>query len=351
MPALRKSVKDSKATVVKNEGGVLVLRVFGTGFGNEKHRDFHGEFFTTNTDFSDDIYEVKGVNYDHLPPEWAANPFASRELKSQPIGRAKLVEVTEEGRWYEVELMKAKEYHEYFLKLADQGFLGASTQCMPGGRTSLPNGEITHWAETAIALTVQPSNADTLDKIHAIAKSTGMPLMEAIEQSLHDKAMEDAMAAAEEDEEDTPVDDAPAEEEDTPVATTVQVEFDSEGLVETIKAAAVQAVQEALAEPLALINEVTKSLDMAAKTISTLTDDEEFKTFVSGFAENLAKTNRHLKAATFTVARASEVAGGKIFGKHQPNENDADETDREEPPAPPVRRVKSALPDGFPGRA
>jgi hypothetical protein len=355
-----KVVQDAKVTVIKNADGVLQLRLFGTGFGNTEHKDFHGEFFTKGTDFSDDILPVKAVNYDHLPPEWMANPFASRELKTQPIGTAKLVEETEEGRWYEVEIMKAKEYHEYFMKLADQGLLGASTQCMPGGRVSLPNGEITHWAETAIALTVQPSNSDTLDKIHEIAKSTGMPMMEAIEESLHQKVLDDAAAEAEQEEENDENNENDENKDDNTTEIHVDVEGITNAVTDAAEKAAVAAVVAALEEPLKIIDEVSKSLTEAVKIIGELTSNEEFKSFVSEFKKNTDELNRRLGAVAFTLSKkAQDKLNGagpnsRIFGKdtkrnvEDVEDQDADDED-ENVEDPSTENRKSKLPAGFPG--
>jgi hypothetical protein len=181
MRKFKSNIVDAQVKLIKSEPGKLTVRLLGVGFGSKDHRDLDGEFFTKETNFNDEIFQVKGVNYDHNPPSWMANPYGSHELRTEFIGTGKLVETTDAGRWYELEIMKAEEYHEFFMKLINKGFMGASTQSVPGTVTTLPSGEITAWPEVAMALTVQPANPDTIGTINEMAKSFNIPLFPTIQ--------------------------------------------------------------------------------------------------------------------------------------------------------------------------
>jgi len=354
MRNLVKIAKESKVTVVKSEKGILKLRFLGVGYGDKNNKDLDGEFFTEKTDFSDDFIPTIGLNYDHLP-YWSDNPFASRTLKSKLLGSAKFVESTEEGRWYEAEVAKAESYQAYIAMLAEKGYLGASTQAMPGSVTVLATGEIVDWAETGMALTVRPSNRDTLNMINDMAKSFSIPLYPEIKKSLEDQAVVDVLAKQKAEEDATAAaagkgEDSDQEEDDT--TPTTEITIDTEGLVEDVKTAATAAIAEAMEAPLTAIKNIVTTLTEAVESIKGLTDDEQFKSFIADFSENLAENNRQLKAVTFVVAN---VMKDKVNGKEipfpttktpkPPKKENRDEEEGEE-------AVKhSSLPVGFPGNS
>lgn len=340
----RKIVVDAKVTVIKNADGVLKFRLLGIGFGSKDHRDLDGEFFTKDTDYSDDIFPVKGLNYDHLPI-WTDNVYASRVLKTKLIGTAKFVETTEEGRWYEVEVSKAEAYHEYLAKLAEKGYLGASTQAMPGSVTVMATGEITDWAETAMALTVHPANPDTVNNVNEMAKSANIPLYEAIQKSLEDKAEKDALAAAEAEagnaNEDEDADDKDANNK---IDTDVVLAKFVENVKTAAAAAAAEAVKEALSAPLAAIDLVVESLVKSVEGISLLTEDKQFKQFVSTFSDDIGAVIKSLRAATFVIAKASKPVEIVLPGKKIKEGGEADDVS-DATHTPPKKRT--FLPDTY----
>ena len=267
----KKFVKDSRVEVVKNVGGVLTLRLMGSSFGTPGKKDFHGEYFTEKCDFGDKFFKTRYSTYDHLPPDWAANPFSSRILKSEPLGVATLDETTEEGRWFLVELAKAKEYHEYFVELAKLGFLGASTQCLPGSKTMMPDGEITAWFETEIALTVQPADPDTLGKVNEMAKTFKIPMWADIKSSLEERVVADALAAAEAKEKGSGKKDDDADNTQETVIT-----INTEELSTDVKTAVEVAVAASLEAPLAVIDTVVETLVKSVGVLEIFMENEAF---------------------------------------------------------------------------
>lgn len=342
MRSLRKVITDSKVKVIKNENGVLTLRLLGVGFGDKSHKDLDGEWFTDKTDFSDDLISMKFLNYDHLP-FWSDNPYASRILKTKPIGSIKFVETTEEGRWYEVEVSKAEAYRDYILKLAEKGYLGASTQAMPGSVNVLATGEITDWAETAMALTVYPSNSDTINSINELAKTMKIPLYPEIKKSLEEKAVADALAAQAAEEEAKKKTDTGKTKEENDLSQAPVIEINTEGLAEDVKKAAVIAVTEALEAPLKVIDDIVTALSAAIKGIETLTEDEEFKNFTKNLMPKLDKVNKSLGAVTYLIAKTStQINTTPLPGQVKDKENQ--ETDLSEEPA---NGGRSYLPESF----
>ena len=352
MRNLVKTVTNAKIKVIKSEKGVLKLRFLGIGYGSKDKKDLDGEFFTEKTDFSDDFIPIIGLNYDHLP-YWSDNPFASRTLKSKLLGSAKFVESTEEGRWYEAEVAKAESYQAYIAMLAEKGYLGASTQAMPGSVTVLASGEIVDWAETGMALTVRPSNQDTLNTINDMAKSFSIPLYPEIKKNLEDQAVVDALAKQKAEEDAAAAEsgeggDSDSEEDNT--TSSREITIDTEGLVEDVKIAATAAIAEAMEAPLTAIKNIVTTLTEAVEGIKGLTDDEQFKSFIADFSKNLAENNRQLKAVTFVVANVMEtnVKGSEI---PFPTTKKTSDTSKKEAQDAEEREAVNAsrLPVGFPG--
>ena len=319
---IKRSVGEVK--LIKNEGGVLTFRALGIGFGDKNNKDLDNEFFTKDTDFGDEFSNGKFVNYDHLP-FWGSNPYGNYVIKSKPLGMAKLSEVTEEGRWYDFEVSKAEAYHEYLVLLAEKGYLGVSTQAMPGSVTVKDTGEITDWTETALALTVRPANPETLGTINDIAKTMNIPLYPKIKKSLEDHATEVALEAQKKADKEKV--DKEAAKEDIP---KVDVIIDTKGLVEDVKAAAIKAVMESLEGPLAAIAETVDALGKAVVKMEGITENEEFKSFISGFSVKLEQHTRALKASTYVVGKAVDLSGDSSRSNGELEKNKIDENEEED---------------------
>jgi hypothetical protein len=304
----KKFIKDSRAEIVKSSGGVLTLRLMGSSFGNPAKKDFYEEYFTKKTDFGDEFSKTRFSTYDHLPPPWAANPFSSRVLKTEPIGKAVLDETTEEGRWFLVELSKAKEYHEYFMELAKMGVLGASTQCLPGSKTMMPDGEITAWFETEIALTVQPADPDTLGRVNDMAKSFKIPLWADIKSALEEKAVEDALFQAD-------ADDRESKEADNEKDRQSPVVINTDKLVSDVKTSVKTSIEETLIGPLQAAENIVSDLHKAIGVLEIFMENEAFNKFIVEFAPTMAEHIRQMKASSYLLAKVNSGNGNGGSGR------------------------------------
>ncbi len=302
----KKFVKDSKAQVVKNVKGVLTLRLMGSSVGNPDKKDFYGEFFTEKTDFGDSFFKTRYSTYDHLPPPWAANPFSSRVLRTEPIGTAVLDASTEEGRWFLVEIAKAQEYHEYFIELAKMGILGASTQCLPGSNTVMPDGEITAWFETEIALTVQPADPNTLGQINEMAKSFKLPLWDDIKSSLEERAVEDAISEAEAEDKKSKKDGA-AVDQDKQQST---ISINTDALVTGVETSVKSSIEESLVGPLQAAENIVTQLQGAIKVLEIFMENEAFNKFIVEFSPTMIEHIRQMKASSYLLAQVNAGNGG-----------------------------------------
>lgn len=138
------------------------LKVLLIAYGSSNHRDLGGDYFTSETDFGDKYVKTLKAYYDHDATD---NPYMPEDARL--IGRATFVEEDNLGRWYLFELDKANRYNEYILKLAQKGYLGASTQAYPASVVRHEDGFISRWHESEATLTVMPMNPDTRGKIYA----------------------------------------------------------------------------------------------------------------------------------------------------------------------------------------
>lgn len=191
------------------------LRVLLVPFGSPTKKDFHGEFFDKETYFGLDL-GVKDfyAMYDHHFND-VSNPNAS---PNQIIGKTSYVETDVEGLWYDFEVLKSHAYHDGIVRLAKEGYLGASSGTYPGGKSLDPHvkGRISRWIIGEGSLTVTPAEPDTIGKVYELQKSMplNLPLPVPVVETL---------AAAE-------------PEETEPVAAVVQTTTTTEVVVPTIEA-------------------------------------------------------------------------------------------------------------------
>jgi len=149
---------------------LTTLRVLVTPFGDAKNLDLHGEYFDANTDFGDgEVYPIKTAFYEH-----GFNAQSNPHMKAdrQIVGQAKFVEQDEWGRWYEFELKRSLEYHDYVMKMVDMGIMGASSGCFPGmKRVDEENpAYIKMWYEAEPSLTPTPAHSGTIGNVEETAK-------------------------------------------------------------------------------------------------------------------------------------------------------------------------------------
>lgn len=160
--------------VLKETEDATIYRVLTTPFGSPDRKDLHKEFFHQDTDFGDEygVY-VKFAMYEHL-----MNAQTNPHMPSgkQIIGKATFAAVDEWGRWFDFEVKRSLEYHDYIRDLVDMGLMGASSQAYPGGKTLDPTilGKIDRWIESEVSMTPTPSNPDTIGQIEELVKTYGL---------------------------------------------------------------------------------------------------------------------------------------------------------------------------------
>lgn len=167
-------MSDSLLKSYFTDDGDLVIQVVGLPFGSPEHLDLQGDFADEQTDtgglplvFS---YFDHRKSLEWLPEE--INPF-----KEELIGYAKSVGKTKDGLIYDIIVDRHKRYKNLVKKLADDGFLKASTEVK--FRENDPNvpGRLKTWHITAVDLTPTAANPDAEVKAvyEEMAKSISLP--------------------------------------------------------------------------------------------------------------------------------------------------------------------------------
>ncbi len=207
--------------VVSQDADKTVLKVLVTRNGGPTKKDLHQEFFTGSTYFGDDVITAKFGTYEHMMNP-THNPFAPDDVETQILGKAELIENDEMGRWFRFEIDRKNQYHDYIMELKDMKCLGASTQCLPGGkRKNADTGEITHWVESEVCVTPTPADPGTINQITALAKYFVLPDLYVM------MAAEEADTTPPAATPEVPATDAPATETDDKPKLTLEQQMDA----------------------------------------------------------------------------------------------------------------------------
>jgi len=162
--------------VVSQDDEKTVLRVLVTPYGDAKNLDLDGEYFNAETDFGDGVVvPVKTAFYEH-----GVNTINNPHMKTtkQVLGQATFVEDDDWGRWYEFEIKRSLEYHDYLMNMVDMKIMGASTGCHLNMKV---NGDpdagedprwIKTWYEAEPSLTPTPAHPFTIGKNEEISSDT-----------------------------------------------------------------------------------------------------------------------------------------------------------------------------------
>ena len=173
--------------------------------GSVAGRDFDGEYFDAETDYTSEIYDGKSlvksmpVLYDHGMDD---------TLKSDVIGEVKSIQDTDKGKWFTIQLNRAHEYYKYLLYLAKCGALSLSTGAKNASKAL--DGHIDRWELQEISLTPSACNPMAQIAIKSL-KSIGDIRMEKEELTAEVVAAEDL---EEPEKAEDPVEDAEATEQE-----------------------------------------------------------------------------------------------------------------------------------------
>lgn len=180
----------------------VVYRVLGVPFGGPEKKDLHGEYFSKDTYFGDDIHPEPlpvAAMYNHHTHEFLGGSGDPKDTLI--VGSAKYLETTDEGRWYELELLKQSRYFNLIEQLNAAKALGLSSQCFGGVKmTDDTTGHIQRWIVNEISFTPTPAEPATIGQVEAIYKSLGIDLPEA---PVEEKSEEAPVSPVQEEPEET----------------------------------------------------------------------------------------------------------------------------------------------------
>jgi hypothetical protein len=179
-------IKDAQIIDIKAAKGLL--KVLGIPFGSPQDKDFHGEWFSKNTNIGMEIGDTRPVFYFH-----GENPEGNPEPNPEVIGRAVLSEKTEKGWWFDVILDKSKEYATRIIEAAQDGLARASSGTAGYLKRWALNGEILNWPIAELTLIDKgegriPANDLAVVAVKAIYAKEGMELPQAFVGSGEDEA-------------------------------------------------------------------------------------------------------------------------------------------------------------------
>ncbi|MEM9954540.1 MAG: phage major capsid protein [Chloroflexota bacterium] len=132
-------------------GGYLVV------WGDTKTRDLQGEFFTPQTDFALDWFEVRPMLYQH---------GLDGEFKAAVIGRIDSLTADEIGIWAEAQLDTHKRYVRAVQRLIDRGILHWSSGSVGHLVEVTEDGQIKRWPLIEGSLTPTPAEPRRTDVAH-----------------------------------------------------------------------------------------------------------------------------------------------------------------------------------------
>jgi hypothetical protein len=174
MTQLIKTFGGIRGEIISQDEEKTVLRLPVTRFSGPDSKDLHGEYFRRDCYFGDDTITTKFGLYEHLMnPQ--SNPYAPEDIEAQVLGPAKLAKTDDMARWFDFEIKRANQYHDYVLKLNDLGYLGTSTQCFPNGKRKTEDGGIDRWLESEVTITPTPADSQLVPKVVELAKSFNLP--------------------------------------------------------------------------------------------------------------------------------------------------------------------------------
>lgn len=156
----------------KNAKGVVtstILRISPTPFGSPFKKDLHGQYFSPTTYFGDDYIQEKFGLYEHFMNGYNNPEMAKRPKKDNILGPARLVKLENDPtRWFDIEVQRSLEYHDFLMRLADMKVLGASTQAFLNSVEVEEDGYIPVWIENEVGPTVSPANPESIKQIASL---------------------------------------------------------------------------------------------------------------------------------------------------------------------------------------
>ena len=136
-------------------GGYAVL------WGDEKHKDLQGDYFTAKTEYWLDAYPTLPALYNH---------GQDSTLKSSIIGMVQTIKPDVNGLWVEAQYNRRSQYVSRIQKMVADGILSWSSGSVGHLVKRRSNGEITDWPIVEISLTTDPAEPRGTDIVPLPAK-------------------------------------------------------------------------------------------------------------------------------------------------------------------------------------
>lgn len=215
-------------------------------------QDLTGSHFTAKSDLCLDWFPAGGR------PLLYRHGFDAA-LKASVVGREiGAVREDAQGRWYQIQIDRAKEYAAEIKQLADEGLLALSSGAVDHlARIAAKTGEIQVWPWVELSLVPNPANPEAL--VYQVKSTDAVEHLDIVETPVPAAVTEDAETEAPVEPPEEPAADEPAAEPATPAEdepdtlTVASTDAVREGRRNsTADVAALQAAHDALATVLSL---------------------------------------------------------------------------------------------------
>jgi HK97 family phage major capsid protein len=167
-------------------------------FGDEKHKDLEGEWFTPETEVESD-YTRTGTLYEDFEHGLGKAIDGVGPDQEDILGRVDWATMKADnlGIWVERVLNRRNKYVQFLEPLIDAGLMGSSSQAVPGKIEKKSNGEIVKWPLRRDSMTVMPAEPRMMtENVVGALKSLAKSLRQQPEASPEDAGEPASSASA-----------------------------------------------------------------------------------------------------------------------------------------------------------
>lgn len=357
----------------KGEITSTIIRVSPTPFGSPTKRDLHGQFFKgglvqpegPGTYFGDDIVTTKFGLYEHGMNDINNAEMGKFGKLSNILGPAHLVK--NEGdptRWFDIEVKRALQYHDWLLDLVDLKIMGASTQAFLNNVVVDEQGGIDVWVENEVGPTVSPANPESIKQMASLLKSPKFISLPPVSVKMfkNEQLVEVAVVEPEAVSEETTsladeIEAILADETPQPEVTEA-----TEAIAEAIPNATpelVEAIEKAVAAQVkaqmsVFIELWGSDVNEAREAIMAMMGSSKEITDVKAIAKELLTSNEDMKKSFLMFARAMKSmrmsqAADTVIQMSQLEREILAEQEQQKQSQQPNRRIRGMAPQGAPG--
>ena len=147
---VKKSISLTGQNSIK-EIGENRVGAYGVLWGDETRKDFHGEYFTPETEELTSIFKAMGK----IP--YIFHHGNHHGMKTTVVGAVDVLDPDEIGLWYEATILEHQKYKEFIKPLIAQNALYSSSGTFPAAKRVTKNGKITRWPIAEMTATPSPA--------------------------------------------------------------------------------------------------------------------------------------------------------------------------------------------------